>query len=187
MKFCPSCGAKLKFEDAKFCSESSKSLSESVETKDTIQEEYDEEDLKASIFELGAKLEEVVAKIYCAKGYTTERRQRLMGESGTLSEIDVVAKRGSRTIAIECKNYSYPVGIDKLRDFNQKLHDLGLQGVFIALNGLTEGAAQFAQSQHIETIDSSELMEKWWRISVGRGENVKGAIPHLRISPAAKH
>jgi hypothetical protein len=174
LKFCPSCGAKLKFEDAKFCSECGKSLSESVETKGISQKEYDEENLKASIFELGTKLEEVVEKIYRAKGYTTERRQRLMGESGTLSEIDVVAKKGSRTIAIECKNYSYPVGIDKLRDFNQKLQDLSFQGVFISLNGLTEGAAQFAQSQHIETMDSSELMEKWWRIYVGRGENVRG-------------
>jgi hypothetical protein len=163
---CPKCGVVLQSENAKFCSECGSPIS--FNPKKGTKKTPVEEDIKTSIFELGQKLEEVVEKIYRAKGYSTERRQRLQGESGTRNEIDIIARRGSRTIAIECKNHSYPVGIDEVRDFNQKLQDLGLQGVFVAYRGLTTGAAQFAESQNIDILDNGELMEKWWALSVGR-------------------
>ena len=167
MRYCPNCGVTLKSENAKFCSECGSPLTLSSGSEKVIQG-VDEKEFRANIFELGTQLEEVVEKIYRAKGYATERRRRLQGKSTTRSEIDIVAKRGSRIIAIECKNYSYPVGIDKIRDFNQKLQDLGLQGVFVTYKGLTSDASQFAQSQNIVTLDSGELMEKWWALSIGR-------------------
>ena len=173
MKHCPNCGVALEFENPKFCPECGFSLAK--EKRENVPSPEDsEEELRTSIFELGNKLEEVVEKIYRSRGYATERRQRLMGGSGTRSEIDIVARKSNRIIAIECKNYVAPVGIDKVRDFNQKLQDLGLQGHFIAYSGFTDGASQFAQSQNIETIDRSELMEKWLAISIGRGECVRG-------------
>jgi predicted nucleic acid-binding Zn-ribbon protein len=140
MKFCTNCGARLDSEKAKFCPDCGEQLFVIPKPKEK-QQEKTEDEVQASIFELGNKLEDVVEKIYRSKGYATERRQRLLGESGTKSEIDILAKRGNRILAIECKNYSFPVGIDKVRDFNQKIHDVGLaQGVFIAYSGLTEGA-----------------------------------------------
>jgi hypothetical protein len=174
LKFCPNCGSELKFEAARFCPECGYSFVGAKKSGDTLSKERVEDESEVSIFELGNKLEEVVEKIYTSKGYVTQRRQRIVGESGTKSEIDIIAKRGNKVIAIECKNYSFPVGIDKVRDFSEKLRDLKLNGVFVALNGLTQDATQFAESRHIETMDSGELAEKWLAISVGRVESSKG-------------
>jgi hypothetical protein len=179
VKFCPNCGAELPFQQAKFCSECGFSLvgyaaEEDVPEKSHGNQTQTSEALVISISELGKKLEEVVEKIFISRGYSTQRRQRIIGESGTRSEIDIIAQKGNKKIAIECKNYSHAAGIEKVRDFSEKLRDLELDGVFIALNGLTWEAEQFAASRHIETMDSGELMEKWWAISVGRGESIKG-------------
>jgi hypothetical protein len=177
-KYCPNCGKKLIAENAKFCGECGFSLqaTEVIEQPLVAEEERQEEEFKASIFELGNRLEEVVEKIYQARGFTTERRQRLEGKSGTRSEIDIVARKAGRVFAVECKNYSDRVGIEKVRDFAQKLQDLGSgwNGVFVSLNGFTDDAAQFAQHRRIETWGHDELSEKWLTISVGRLESRKG-------------
>jgi hypothetical protein len=172
LSYCPNCGATLA-QKAKFCSECGNPLLGDTKADNSASETPIEES-EVSIFELGNRLEEVVEKIYKSKGYITIRRQRLVGVSGTKSEIDIIAKRGNRAIAIECKNYSYPVGIDKVRDFSEKLRDVQMDGVFVALNGLTYDASQFAEARHIETMDSGELAEKWLAISIGRGESRKG-------------
>ena len=176
--FCPDCGTKLIFSDAKFCPKCGYALKAKVVLEEEIVEDKGAKtkSLKASIYELGNRLEEVVEKIFRAKGYKTERRQRLQGKSGTRSEIDVIAKKSGRVIAVECKNYSSPVGIDKLRDFAQKLQDLGSEwnGIFVSYRGFTDGAAQFAQFRNIETWGHDEISEKWLTISVGRGESRKG-------------
>ena len=181
MKYCPNCGNQLKFEQAKFCPECGTNLvaanndHEETRLKNKFNDQsVSEEAPEINVYELGKKLEDVVENIYKSKGYSTTRRQRVVGNSGTKSEIDIIAKRGSIIIAIECKNYSSAVGIDKVRDFSEKLRDIELDGVFISLNGLTSEAEQFAEHAHIETIDSGELMEKWWAISVGRIESTKG-------------
>jgi hypothetical protein len=179
-KYCPNCGVKLDVQVAKFCPECGLALGASKSEKSvnedspypikTLQEHVPE----INAYELGTKLEEVVETIYKSKGYVTRRRQRLEGKSGTKSEIDIIAERGMKVIAIECKNYSGTVGIEKVRDFSEKLRDLDLNGVFVSLYGLSQEAEHFAESRHIETMDSGELMEKWWIISVGRGQSVKG-------------
>jgi hypothetical protein len=202
LKFCHNCGTELRFQQAKFCPECGASLvsnetkgasvlqpalkevpmSNPTHKEESVSHKFFESDLeeqtqaKINVYELGIKLEEVVEKIYQSRGYSTNRRQKIMGESGTQSEIDIVAKKGARVLAIECKNYASVVGIEKVRDFSEKLRDIGLSGngVFVSLNGLSQGAEDFAQSRQIETMDSSELMEKWWAISVGRTESVKG-------------
>ena len=141
MKFCPNCGIELKFQQAKFCPECGTPLSnndsqktDSPNSKTFIQEPTSVAEI--NVYELGKKLEDVVESIYKSKGYVTQRRQRIEGESGTKSEIDIIAKKSNRLIAIECKNYTNAVGIDKVRDFSEKIRDLHLEGVFIALSGL---------------------------------------------------
>lgn len=135
-----------------------------------------EDKIRINITELGEKLEEVIEKIFQSDGFRTERRRRLEGRSGTSSEIDVIANKPGRTIAIECKNYAEPIGIEKVRDFSQKLQDLGhgWKGIFVSYSGFTEGAAQLAQYQNIETWDHDEISEKWLAISVGRGASHRG-------------
>jgi hypothetical protein len=178
-KFCPNCGVKLEFEDAKFCPECGFSLTKGeTSIKVTVREEQaSEAKPSGSVFDLGNKLEQVVEKILQAKGYETERRKKMQGRSGTLSEIDIIGKKTDKTIAVECKNFSEPIGIEKVRDFVFKLEDLGYgwKGVFVAYNGFTDGAAQLAQSKNIETWDHDEISEKWLALSVGReGASYRG-------------
>lgn len=151
-------------------------VQEVVPQEESPDEEKEKEDLRVSIFELGNRLEEVVEKILQARGFETERRRRLEGKSGTRSEIDIVAKKAGKTYAVECKNYSGRVGIEKVRDFSQKLQDLGSEwnGLFVSLYGFTNDASQFAQYRRIQTWGHDEISEKWLAISVGRLESRKG-------------
>ncbi len=176
-KYCPNCGVKLAITDVKFCSECGYALQvPTILEEATIEEKVpheEEEELTTSIYELGNRLEEVVEKIFQARGFETERRRRLEGKSGTKSEIDIIAKKSGRIIAVECKNYSDPVGIDKVRDFSQKLQDLDLRwnGIFVSISGFTSEASQFAQHNKIETWERDEISEKWLTLSVGRDES----------------
>lgn len=187
-KYCPNCGAELEFQDASFCSDCGyalkKEVSQRVEQENTAKEARS----KINITELGNKLEEVVEKIFQTEGFRTERRKKLEGKSGTLSEIDIIANKTGRTIAIECKNYAEPIGIEKVRDFSQKLQDLGYgwRGIFVSYSGFTEGAAQLAQYQNIETWDHDEISEKWLAISIGRGASHRGQSLTLEYALALK-
>lgn len=127
MKYCPNCGNELRFAQSKFCPECGANLlpnetpQETQRSNPRVSQEVLEEIPEVNVYELGKKLEDVVESIYRSKGYSTTRRQRIVGKSGTKSEIDIIARRGTRTIAIECKNYSSAVGIEKVRDFSEKL------------------------------------------------------------------
>ncbi|MBP2146464.1 hypothetical protein J2129_001918 [Methanofollis sp. W23] len=206
-KFCPECGTPLQYTNAKFCPECGTELtqetsSQIVPTKtqsdppsdddwsdpiDWSDEDYTEESgpSSANVYELGTKLEEMVDSIYQAEGYKTERRVRMPGQGGYTNEIDVVAKRGKKQIAIECKNFKDAVGIKEVRDFSKRLDDLGggWRGVFVAFNDFTIDAQNFAESKNIEIVGHEEIKEKWLAVSVGRtswkGEklNLKFALP----------
>ena len=199
MKYCPYCRCELKFQQAKFCHECGADLFGSEKTsipepiskedsmqpiqwKESISQSFNASNFpertmpKFNINELGTKLEAVVEKIYQSRGYSTQRRQKIIGQSGTPNEIDVVAKKGTRVLAIECKNHSSVVGIEPVRDFNAKLTEIGLggKGVFVAYTGLSRGAEEYAQFHRIEIMSNDELEEKWLSISIGRTESIKG-------------
>ena len=106
--YCPNCGNELEYKDAKFCSECGFSFVGKIDTNIiSASDKVLEEDLGAqiNIQELGTRLEDIIDRIFKSRGYKTERRCRLKGRSGALNEIDVVARRGNKVIAIECKNY----------------------------------------------------------------------------------
>jgi hypothetical protein len=197
-KFCPECGAPLPHSNAKFCPECGTGLQETPaptaavrsapptkddwsEPIDWPEEEYPEEDTQPSlnVYELGTKLEEIVDSIYQAEGYKTERRVKMPGQGGYTNEIDVIARRRNEQIAVECKNFTSAVGIKEVRDFSQKLNDLGKgwRGVFVAFNDVTLDAQNFAESRNIEILDHENVMEKWFAVSAGRvtrrGERLK--------------
>jgi hypothetical protein len=198
LKFCPNCGTKIEFQQAKFCPDCGISLTvpektahpqpeisqatlidtdtEKTPNQSPIELETIPVGAKININELGNKLEDVVERIYQSRGYSTLRRQRIKGVSSTLNEIDILAKKNTRTLAIECKNHSSTVGIEPLRDFNGKLSEIGLvgKGVFVAYSGLSQGAEEYAQFHRIEILDNDELAEELLAISVGRTESVKG-------------
>jgi len=204
-KFCPECGTKLEVINPKFCPECGFALSpiakqpdkdlHTIEQntpkkrlatgnpKDKLQEESFEPQLAKNVYELGTKLEEVVEKIFRADGYLTEKRVRVTGKGNYKNEIDIVARKGPVSLAIECKNYKESVGIKELRDFAKKLDDLGeaWQGVFVAYSDLTEDARNFAESNNIETFGHEDLVERWLAVSIGR-LNKKGEKISLESS-----
>jgi hypothetical protein len=123
VKFCPECGSQLPLGPAKFCPNCGKSLW-NVESSDTLeQKEEMVQSGQTSIYSLGVKLEQMVEQIMKNKGFSTERRVKLRGQSGILHEIDVLAKRENDVLAIECKNYGEArlVGVKEIRDFQSKL------------------------------------------------------------------
>lgn len=167
-KFCPECGHRLESLQAKFCSECGTKLT--VEEVDESEKRPITSDGK-NVYDLGIRLEKVVERIFQDEGYITKRRERIEGKSGALNEIDIVAERGKQKIAIECKNYSSPVGIEKVRDFASKLRDLGPSwaGIIVSYSDFTSEAETYAESEDIDLMGREELTEKWLAIEIGRG------------------
>jgi len=188
-QFCPQCGHKLEFSDAKFCPDCGRSLtpieSETIETelKEVSKSNEVQKIPKFNIHEAGRKLEQNIELLFQSQGYQTERNKRIRGKSGTLNEIDIIAIRDRDRVAIECKNYSNLVGIEKIRDFLFKLEDLENEwrGVFIAYSDFTEDAEQLAESERVEMWGHDEITEKIAAFYVGR-YSVKGE--KIELDPA---
>ena len=162
-RFCQECGSELHYS-AKFCPECGKNLSQ-IPSEKGIQ--YSKGLLTSF---LGEKMEEAVEKIFQAKGYSTSRRNRLKGKNGITNEIDVIAEKGRKRIAVECKNLKAGIGPDHLRNFYKKLEDLSIRkGYFASNSDFTSGAKILAQQNNITLWNRDNLMELIYSISVGRG------------------
>ncbi len=79
---------------------------------------------------------------------------KMVGRSGQKHQIDVYYEFSFmgeiHKVVIECKNYSNPVSIGKLRDFYGVLSDIGdVKGIFISKNGFQKGAIDFARFYNI--------------------------------------
>lgn len=185
MRFCPECGQDLR-GSTKFCPECGANLSKfselPSEQNDVISqpkvEQIDTTDpSKQTAKDLGNKLEETVGRIFADKGYQISLRQKLIGRSQQRHEIDVVAKSGQVSIAIECKNYSEDrkIGIEEIRNFIEKLNDLGIhQGYFITNTDFSYDARNYAKNgtdKQIELWDNSKLKEQIMQLTLGRGSN----------------
>jgi HJR/Mrr/RecB family endonuclease len=192
LKFCPQCGYKLEI-NLKFCPNCGFNLSSLSSITETVQseniesasvlevecenavrdEELDQFDCftpKIDIQLLGRNFENVLEQIYTAEGFVTQKRQKIPGKCGYTNEIDIIAIKNNDKIAIECKNYLSPVGIDKIRDFSEKVRDLGIQwrGVFASYTTFTRDAVEFAKDRHIELLSQEELKERLYTALSGR-------------------
>jgi restriction endonuclease Mrr len=151
MKFCSECGEDLK-GSTKFCTECGINLNNIPKenpVQNEIKTEYTEHVLDSeepviqrTTRDLGTRLEESVERIFKDRGYQTMRGQKIRGQSDQFNEIDVLAKRGSITLAIECKNYEdRKVGIKEIRDFVAKLDDLNInKGLFVTSSDFSSDA-----------------------------------------------
>lgn len=79
---------------------------------------------------------------------------KLKGTSGQVHQIDVYWEYElagvTNKVAIECKDYSKPLAIGKVRDFYGVLADLkDVKGIMIASNGFQKGAKEYAQAYGI--------------------------------------
>jgi Holliday junction resolvase len=138
---------------------------------------------------LGIKFEETVELILKKRGYTTEMRQKLEGNSGALNEIDVLAKRQNKVLAVECKNYkeSRLVGIKEIRDFESKILDLPYitDAMFVTNTRFSSEAETYAKHNEITLYDGEKLKNEFYLMSIGRldssSPSSSAAIPQQDI------
>jgi len=179
-KSCPECGNVLP-SSAKFCPECGHKLTRFLKYKAEKKDAVHTRELNIS--ELGEKLEEAVEMIFQARGFKTFRRRRLKGKSGTINEIDVLAKKGDKVIAVECKNLATAIGQDHVRNFCFKLNELNIKkGYFASNSEFTSGARQLAQQRNITLWTRENLMEMIYAVTIGRyklGQKIqfKRALP----------
>jgi HJR/Mrr/RecB family endonuclease len=160
--FCPNCGNKMTLS-GKFCPECGYNLQQ-ISKKETKQVQTEK---KVNIYELGEKFEQVVENIFQAKGFITARSKRLRGKSGTINEIDVLAEKGDRKVAVECKNLSSDIGQEHIRNFWVKLIELNIpKGYFATNSDFTSGARQFAQQQNITLWNRENVKENYFSIKI---------------------
>ncbi|HEX9677965.1 restriction endonuclease [Nitrososphaera sp.] len=134
-------------------------------------EEEIAEEKPMSIYQLGMNLEDMTEKIIQRMGFSTERRQRLADKYGVKHEIDILATRGSRLRAVECKNYdpSRAVGIKELRDFHTKLTSLKIKDALFVTNTVYSSESEkFAVSNNINCWDGDQLKERFFSMTLGR-------------------
>lgn len=101
---------------------------------------------------------EIYDEILQAEGFNTievKHNINIEGKSGQKHQIDVFWEFSiagiNHRVAVECKNYTSPVSVGKIRDFSAALDDIGnIQGIFITKTGYQAGAKRFANYQGIE-------------------------------------
>jgi hypothetical protein len=187
LKFCHNCGFNLSglSSGKRFSQKSSRSVEPGpaqdpesellAEPPDTPsdpgdQEDQDDQDAdtshryppKIDIRVMGKKLETVLEQIYKAEGYLTQKKQKISSTSGYYHEIDILAVKDNDKIAVECKNYLSPVGVEKIRAFSEKVRDLGNQwrGVFASYTSFTPDALECAKERHIELLSQDDIKER---------------------------
>jgi HJR/Mrr/RecB family endonuclease len=183
MKFCSECGSPLPTRTVKFCQncgtnlwQSKESEAQSLENSGTnmphnssevlSKGEVEMEPHNQTIHSLGVKLEEMVEQILKAKGYSTKTRQKLKGNSGAPHEIDILATKEEKQLAVECKNYSEArtVGIKEIRDFQSKIQDLPQirDAMFVTNVYFSSEAQTYANHNHITLLEGEKLKDEFY-------------------------
>lgn len=124
---------------------------------------YNEELFSRGMAKQGTEYELLIKQIYeqihKEEGYTNinvHHNIKLRGEkSGQLHQIDVYWEfkiaQVVYKIAIECKDYSSPVSVGKIRDFITVVNDIGdIKGVFVSTSGFQSGAKQVASAYGLD-------------------------------------
>ena len=122
-------------------------------------------------------------------GFSTDRRIKLRGQSGTFNEIDVLAKRDNDVLAVECKNYGEArlVGIKEIRDFQSKLQDLPQinHAMFVTNIKFTSEVAEYANHNHIELWDAEKLSRAFYLLNLGRLGSNESPSPAVTVLDCA--
>jgi len=138
-----------------------------------------------TIHSLGVKLEEMVEQILKARGYSTKTRQKLEGNSGALHEIDVLATKEEKLLAVECKNYSEArtVGIKEIRDFQSKIQDLPQIGnaMFVTNAYFSSEAQTYANHNRITLMEGEKLKDEFYLMKLGRYQSPQEMVLELAL------
>lgn len=101
------------------------------------------------------KFEDYVAKLYKNMGYSVKQTKRT-GDGGK----DIVATKNGQTYFVECKRYSDPINVHKMRDFVGAcvLGGKDVKGVYVTTSSFTNDAKSAANRIGIQMIDGNKLM-----------------------------
>lgn len=103
----------------------------------------------------GDLVEDVVALLFEDKSLRVSKRVHLpvLKSTGRTREIDVLVESQVAgvpiRIAVECKNYGTPIGVDLIGEFKDKLDEVGIPpqlGIYVAATGYTSDALDRARS-----------------------------------------
>lgn len=101
------------------------------------------------------EFEKYIGDLFTKLGYKTQ----VIG--GSYDEgIDVIAEKEGIKHYIQCKHYSSPVGVEKIRDFYGAITAKysNEKSFFITTGYFTEGSESFALDKNIELIDRPKLI-----------------------------
>ena len=101
------------------------------------------------------KFEDYVAKLYKNMGYSVKQTKRT-GDGGK----DIVATKNGQTYFVECKRYSDPINVHKMRDFVGAcvLGGKDVKGIYDTTSSFTNDAKSAANRIGIQMIDGNKLM-----------------------------
>lgn len=101
------------------------------------------------------KFEDYVAKLYKNMGYSVKQTKRT-GDGGK----DMIATKNGQTYFVECKRYSDPVNVHKMRDFVGAcvLGGKDIKGIYVTTSSFTNDAKSAANRIGIKMIDGNKLM-----------------------------
>src|SRR5690349_25084321 len=97
---------------------------------------------------------------------------KIRGRSGRKRQIDVSITRTigltKVLVAIECKRWKRPVGIERVEAFASKLRDVGASdGVIISPSGFQEGARSSAMDNRITLLTYRDARDADWKRLLG--------------------
>ena len=101
------------------------------------------------------KFEDYIAKLYKNMGYSVKQTKRT-GDGGK----DIIATKNGQTYFVECKRYSDPVNVHKMRDFVGAcvLGGKDIKGIYVTTSSFTNDAKSAANRIGIQMIDGNKLM-----------------------------
>jgi hypothetical protein len=178
LPYCAQCGKKYE-ETARFCSGCGIKLEPQIEEKAVSVNSSSSQPKQVTIHEQGRRLESMLESVLRSQNFQTEMRKSVKGFSGNNWEIDVWAENDSKIIAVECKNYSNPIGTEKLTHFKQKIDEIKkvtskpIEPLFVTSSYFSTEAENFAKAHSVLLWDYDQLSSQYMRTQLGRN-NVDG-------------
>lgn len=145
--------------------------------------------LKDSTNVKGEIVERITAMMHEVPGVRVERNILLptVDGSGRTREFDVlltsqVAGYGVR-FALECKNYTKPIGVKKIDEFIGELGDVGIPtqyAIYVSVSGYTGGAVQRARTVGMKALTLTGLTKDRLKAQVAEAsQNIIYLVPRM--------
>ncbi len=130
-------------------------------------------------FMSGAQFEVFVADLFEAMGYQT----MVLGGVGDQG-VDVVVNPRGKRIAVQCKNYSKPVGNKAVQEvYAGARHHRCVEAWVVAPAGYTSGAMELARSTDVSLCDSDSIHEWIMKVDSLEKERASETESELRHPP----